>query len=210
MSMKTLNNMDLIIKEMNDQLNSRMDFKGVKALSHSYETLLNQLQYTHDDFKNEDVIKNILKQKKFIENILDILETNSIPQLLSSKLYLEVNHLTTTVSRVNSIIPQLNTLLNKIYETHNPKIMILTDSRKGEELLYELIKSNDEEIIYQSSKLHSEIIRTDKHNYYVVCDFNERDRGMRFSKLYIDKDMSSQKFELAMKFASSDKEFEIF
>lgn len=210
MSKKTLNNMDLIIKEMNKQLSSQENLKGVKALSHSYETLLQQLNSNHDDFKEHKLTYEVLTQKDAMDQILNILETTSIPQLLGMQLYLDVNHLTTTAARVNSIIPQLNQLINRLYEKNNSTVLIVSKSRKGEEHLFSMIDGNSENIIYQSIMPQRSVVRTDKHNYEVDTKFSMNCRGKRYDIVHIDKDLNNDEIKLAMGFVKPEGQFKLF
>lgn len=210
MSMKTLNNMGLIIEEMNKQLLSQEDLKGVKALSHSYETLLHQLDYKHDDFKNHSLIDTVLEQKEMMVKILNVLETTSIPQLLRMNMYLDVNHLTTTVARVNAIFPHLDHLINKLYEKNNPSVLIVSATRKGEEYLFSMIEENCENIIYLSPTVQRSVVRTDKYNYEVEPKFSMNCRGRRYDIVHIDKDLNNDEIKLAMNFVKPEGQFKLF
>lgn len=211
MSKKTLDNMELIIIEMDRVLDVGHDFKGIKALSHSYETLLHQLKANHEDFKEHKLTNKMLDQKKLIEAILNILETISIPKLLKSGNYLEVNHLTTTVERINHILPRLKSFVAELYKYYNPSVVIVSKTNKSHEKLNSLLEESVEEILYHVPSKYTTEIRTDKFNYVVLTNFNTSYRDRRADIVYIDKDMNNEEIKMAMSFVKPNEgKFEMY
>lgn len=198
MSKKTLENMNLIIVEIESLLGNNGNFKGVKALSHSYETLLKQITVNHEDFKSYSMLDRLVQQRDKMNEILSTLEYESIPHLLSNGLYLDVNHLTTTVERVNAIIPQISSLVTNWYEEYNDRVLIVSSTRKGEEYLYKyMIKANNEEIIKGSTRPNQyHNVLTDNYNYTLLTNITNH-RGRRYDMVYIDSELDAKSIELA-------------
>lgn len=210
MSMKTVHNMDLIVIEMIVILESG-DYKGLKALSHSYETLLTQIDHKHDDFEKEILRKQIPRQIEMVMSLHNNLETISIPNLLGDRNYIDVNHLTTAVARLNNIISHLNKLHKDLCERFAPKVGVFSNSQKGDGFLwYKLIEENQEKILSQKHTAFQTNVLTDKNNYTLFLKVNESVRGRRFDTVYIDKDLDTNLIELCKNFRKSNEAVALF
>lgn len=200
MSIKTVHNLNLIAIEMSEVLDLG-DFKGLKALSHSYETLLSQLNYNHDDFEKEIVRKQVTSQIELIKYLHNNLETISIPKLLSDRNYIDVNHLTTTVARLNTILSLLSKLYVDLCGRFVPKVVIFSNSRRGEDFLWEtLIKDNNEQVLSQTNDFRAHKVLTDKNSYTCVFKVSDNFRGRRYDYVYIDKELDADSIDFCQNF----------
>lgn len=193
MSNQTLENMRLIVLEMRAQLFSEdNDFKAIKTLSHSYETLLNQVSGSQTKLPADEVKSQLINIKK----INGIVESKSIPELLSAGDYVAVNHLTTTTSRLNLIINALSKLLNNLYRNYNTRVAIVSKNiEKAESFMWKLIEANNEEAMgdkaHPNPQRTGRIIYTDKH-VYEAWKYGVSIRGRRVDFVYIDNTLPQE------------------
>lgn len=212
MTIQTVSNMKLIVLEMEKQTNGTMsDFKSLKALSHSYETLLSQLNSSKEDFKDHKLTSDIKSQQRAISSINYKLESKSIPELLRLGNYLDVNHLTTTTTRLNSIISSLDNLVIALYERYNEKVLIVSKQlNKSEILMYKLIEDKQENIVHKiQTRGISQTITTDKYNY-ITTEFSKNYRGRRADFVYIDKDLDIEEINFIRMNLKERNSYELF
>lgn len=190
MSKQTVKNMDLTITEMVKQ-SDQENYKPLKALSHSYETLLSNLSSLHDDFKEHQLTEEIEKQLSFIKKLDSELQTKSIPWLLRTGRYYEVNHLTTTTSRLHSIAKSLNSLLSSVYKIYNKRIYIVSlNGDKAIEFLNNLIDKENESVIEKSGSVtNSPLYLYTNKNTYIFVKSPKSLVGQKIDFIYVDADL---------------------
>ena len=210
MTKQTVSNMDLMITQMVKQMD-RENYKPLKALSHSYETLLNNLSGSHEDFKDHKLTENIKTQLKYIEKLNNELQSKSIPELLRADSYHEVNHLTTTTARLQDVVRGLNSMLIALYKNYNRKVLIVSESQNiSEELMRKLIDKNNESIVENSLRGRTgSITYTDKNSYSAIT-FSENYRGKRMDFAYIDKALDTEKINLTLTNLKDQSNYKLF
>ena len=213
MSKQTVQNMKLIILEMDKQISSNMgDFKALKALSHSYETLLLNLKHTHEDLKDNKLTSEIESQQKAIVKINSELESKSIPELLKLGNYLEVNHLTTTNTRLLNIVNVTTSLLYSLYKAYNPKVLIAANHMEKAYEQYKLIAENSGETVIKApmNNLRSGMIAMSNKNTYYIIEFSNNYRGQRVDYAIIDSKLSTDEINNAIAHLKDKSQFRMF
>lgn len=212
MSKQTLHNMKLIILEMEKQIGSNMgDFKALKALSHSYETLLMNLSHGHEDLKDNKLTSEIESQQKAIIKLNFELESKSIPELLKLGSYLEVNHLATTNARLLNTNNVLERLLYQLYKSYNKKVLIIANDYNKAYGLFDnnltLSKERLVDIMHHSPTRMTAI--TNKHIYETV-KFNSSHRGKRVDYAIIDSELTIDEINIVKTHLKDKNEFRMF
>lgn len=192
MENKTLNMLEGIINSIKEIITSNGDYKGAKALSHSYETLLKNIK-----LNDRSEVKTLESHKELLEDIISELEDEVIPKTLKSQLYLELNHLTTTFDRIQKINNSLEYEILNGYKKFNETVLII-----GKD---DFVKNK-----YAELTLHCKVLQeynegnklltfTDYKNLTTVTH-KVNLKGRRYNEVYIDPLISQEDYEIIEKY----------
>lgn len=189
---QTIKNMELILKNMESENARRKNYKALKTLSNSYFTLLKQLFMFPDELKNQDTKLELESQIDVLKSLKNKLEEDSIPELLKDGKYVDVNHLTTTTSKLyDSIKETLYLLRTYVYPALRETILVVSSNRElVEKQISKLAEEAKEELI-QETRLPQGYEAVTRSYKFIAHEYKKENaslRGKRFDKIYIDQD----------------------